>query len=99
MCVCVCVCMCAHTCVCVCLCACMCLHCVQVKIHYTLEGSTTVIKTLSANISKVDFIMLGLPGAPEDYKITSVEAYDGTKLTDLSAPPPHTVYVVGVRTK
>ena len=81
------------------MCVCVCLHCVQVKIHYTLEGSTTVIKTLSANISKVDFIMVGLPGAPEDYKITSVEAFDGTKLTDLSAPPPDTVYVVGVRTK
>ena len=43
--------------------------------------------------------MLGLPGAPEDYKITSVEAFDGTKLTDLQARPPDTVYVVGVRTK
>ena len=64
-----------------------------------MEGSTTVIKTLSANIAKLDFIMLGLPGAPEDYKITSVEAFDGTKLTDLKARPPDTVYVVGVRTK
>lgn len=71
----------------------------QVKIHYTLEGTTTVIKTISANISKLDFILLGLPGAPEDYKITSLEAYDGTKLTDLKASPPDTVYVVGVRTK
>ena len=80
-------------------CAYACVWCMQVKIHYTLEGTTTVIKTISANISKLDFILLGLPGAPEDYKITSLEAYDGTKLTDLKASPPDTVYVVGVRTK
>ena len=38
---------------------------VQVKIHYTVEGDTTVIATLSANIAKLDFIRRGLPGQPE----------------------------------
>lgn len=36
-----------------------------VKIHYSVEGDTTVIATLSANISKLDFIRMGLPGQPE----------------------------------
>lgn len=38
---------------------------VQVKIHYTIEGDTTVIATISANIAKLDFLRRGLPGQPE----------------------------------
>ena len=38
---------------------------VQVKIHYTVEGDTTVIATISANIAKLDFLRRGLPGQPE----------------------------------
>lgn len=37
----------------------------QVKIHYTVEGDTTVISTISANVATIDFIMRGLPGQPE----------------------------------
>ncbi len=33
-----------------------------------------------------------------DYKIVRIESTDGTELTDLKAPPPDTVYIVGVRT-
>ena len=38
---------------------------VQVKIHYTFEGDLTVVATISANVSNIDFIMKGLPGQPE----------------------------------
>ena len=45
----------------------------QVKIHYTLEGQTQVVATISANVAKIDFIMRGLPGQPEgEYKPTNV---------------------------
>lgn len=37
----------------------------QVKIHYTVEGDTSVISTISANVATIDFIMKGLPGQPE----------------------------------
>lgn len=37
----------------------------QVKIHYTLEGQTQVIATISANVATLDFIRRGLPGQPE----------------------------------
>ena len=37
----------------------------QVKLHYTLEGETQVITTLSANVATLDLIRRGLPGAPE----------------------------------
>ena len=40
-----------------------------VKLHYSVEGDTTVIATLSANISKLDFILRGLPGQPEGIMI------------------------------
>lgn len=42
-----------------------CFHSSQVKIHYTLEGDTSVLATISANVSTIDFIMKGLPGQPE----------------------------------
>ncbi|KAL5499612.1 hypothetical protein EMCRGX_G011063 [Ephydatia muelleri] len=68
----------------------------KVKIHYTLEGQTKVVATLSANVAKLEFIKRGLPGQPAGYEITRMEGSDGTELTDLSAPPPETVYVTGV---
>lgn len=37
----------------------------QVKIHYTFEGDMSVVATISANVSNIDFIMRGLPGQPE----------------------------------
>ena len=64
-------------------------------LHYTLEGTTTVIATLKVNISTLDFIRHGLPGAPENFEITKLEARDGTELTNGKAPPPEIVYVVG----
>lgn len=70
----------------------------KVKLHYTLEGETTVIATLSANISKMEFIFQpGLPGQPENYKPLRLETADGTPLTDHSKPPPDTVYVIGIK--
>lgn len=82
------------------------------KIHYTLEGETTVLATIEANVATVDFIMRGLPGQPEgtfaphssclpssyaaDYRPLRIERVDGTVL-DGSSKPPDTVYVVGVR--
>uniref|UniRef100_A0A1X7V7P1 Uncharacterized protein n=1 Tax=Amphimedon queenslandica TaxID=400682 RepID=A0A1X7V7P1_AMPQE len=69
----------------------------KVKLHYTLEGDTSVIATLSANISKMEFIFRGLPGAPENYKPTKLETADGSPITDYSLPPPDTVYVVGIK--
>lgn len=68
----------------------------KVKLHYTLEGTTTVIATISANIAKLDFIFRGLPGQPENYKPVRLETADGTPLTDLTRQPPDTVYVVGI---
>ena len=35
------------------------------KIHYTFEGDLSVVATISANVSNIDFIMRGLPGQPE----------------------------------
>ena len=66
-------------------------------IHYTLEGTTTVIKTLKANVAKLEFITKGLPGAPEDYIIKKFETRDGAELSDWSISPPDIVYVVGVK--
>jgi hypothetical protein len=42
-----------------------CLSYLQVKIHYTYEGDLSVVATISANVSNIDFIMRGLPGQPE----------------------------------
>lgn len=36
----------------------------QVKIHYCIEGDTTVVSTIGANVATIDFIMRGLPGQP-----------------------------------
>ena len=44
----------------------------QVKIHYTLEGSTEVVATISANVATIDFIMKGLPGQPEGMHVLCV---------------------------
>ncbi len=33
-----------------------------------------------------------------DYKVIRIETVDGIELTDLKAPPPDTVYVVGIYT-
>lgn len=67
-----------------------------VKIHYSVEGDTTVIATLSANISKLDFIRMGLPGQPEGFKVLRVEKTDGSEISDWESKPPHTLYVVGI---
>ena len=45
-------------------------------LHYTLEGTTTVIATLKVNIATLDFIRHGLPGAPENFEIAKLEACD-----------------------
>ncbi len=44
----------------------------QVKIHYTLEGQSQVIATLSANVAALEFIYRELPGQPKSnyYGIT-----------------------------
>ena len=68
----------------------------QVKILYTLEGSDTVIKTLDANVATLNFIARGLPGAPEKYKVLSIETPDGSVLEDWSKPPPDAVYILGI---
>lgn len=68
----------------------------KVKLHYTLEGETTVIATITANIATLDFIFRKLPGQPQGYKPVRLETTDGTPLTDLSQPPPDTVYVIGI---
>ena len=68
----------------------------KVKIHFTLEGQSKVIATISANVAKLEFIKRGLPGQPAGYEITRLEGSDGIELTDLSAPPPDTVYATGV---
>ena len=64
-------------------------------VHYTLEGTTTVIATVRANIASLDFIKHGLPGAPEQFEICKMEDREGVELTDGKAPPPDIVYVVG----
>lgn len=68
----------------------------KVKIHYTLEGQSKVIATISANVAKLEFIKRGLPGQPAGYEVTRMERSDGTELTDWNAPPPETVYAIGV---
>lgn len=68
-----------------------------VKIHYTVEGDSAVIATISANVATIDFIKRGLPGQPEGYRPIRVEHTDGTELADGKAKPPDTVYVVGLR--
>ena len=68
----------------------------QVKIHYTIEGTTQVIKTLGANVATLAFIARGLPGAPEGYKVVTLETIEGSVLSDWSQPPPETIYAVGV---
>ncbi|CAI8049781.1 hypothetical protein GBAR_LOCUS27404 [Geodia barretti] len=70
-----------------------------VKLHYSVEGDTTVIATLSANIGKLEFILRGLPGQPDGFKVLRVERTDGSEITDLDSKPPETVYVVGVMEK
>jgi hypothetical protein len=67
----------------------------KVKLHYTFEGSTSVLATISANIATLDFIFRGLPGQPANYKPLRLETADGSPLTDLHLPPPDTVYVIG----
>lgn len=69
----------------------------KVKLHYTLEGETAVIATITANIATLDFIFRKLPGQPQGYKPVRLETADGTSLTDLSQPPPDTVYVIGIK--
>jgi hypothetical protein len=64
-------------------------------LHYTLEGSTTVVATLKANIATLDFIKHGLPGSPENFEVVKLESRDGTELTDWKVAPPEIVYVVG----
>lgn len=68
----------------------------KVKLHYTIDGETSVIVTLSANISNMDFILRGLPGQPEGYKPLRLESVEGDPITDYSLPPPNIVYVIGV---
>lgn len=71
----------------------------MVKLHYSVEGDTTVLTSFSANISKLDFIFRGFPGQPEGFKATKLENTDGTEITDYSSKPPQTVYVIGVLEK
>ena len=72
------------------------LYLSQVKIHYTITGKLQVIKTLDANVATLNFIARGLPGAPEGYKVDTIETVDGAVLSDWSKPPPDTVYITGV---
>ncbi|CAB3988439.1 Hypothetical predicted protein [Paramuricea clavata] len=68
----------------------------KVKMHYTITGKTQVVKTLDANVATLNFIARGLPGAPEGYKVDTIETVEGYVLTDWSKPPPDTVYITGV---
>ena len=55
-----------------------------------------MIKTLDVNVATLNFIARGLPGAPEGYKVHTIETVDGSVLKDWSKPPPDTVYITGV---
>lgn len=48
------------------------------------------------NVSTLNFIARGLPGAPEGYKVQTIETVDGTLLSDWSNAPPNTVYITGI---
>ena len=58
---------------------------------YVHVSPGTVIKLATLN-----FIAHGLPGAPEGYKVLSIETPDGSVLEDWSKPPSDTVYVLGI---
>ena len=54
-----------------------------------------MIKTIDANVATLAFIARGLPGAPENYKVTAIETVEGAVISDWTQPPPDTVYVTG----
>ena len=63
-----------------------------VKLHYSVEGDTTVIATLSANIGKLEFILRGLPGQPDGTE--RIMAVKGAERTLILNPLPNTGFKV-----
>ena len=70
--------------------------------HYDLHAlfSEGVYKPLTGDfMNTLHCSLISTPSYSLDYTPKKIESADGTELTDWSAKPPNTVYVVGVSTK